>query len=150
MIGASLARNNGPALALLGDGSFLMGGVAVATAVEQNLPVVWVVLSNRSFQIERELMIKLYGREAFCDYKLTKTGELWNPDLVKWAESMGANAMRVTDADAFAPALWLALEAGVPTVIDVDVSMDIEGYRSIWYPYPKNFYDKWAPGPLPA
>ena len=150
VIGASLARNNGPALALLGDGSFLMGGVAVATAVEQNLPVVWVVLSNRSFQIERELMIKLYGREAFCDYKLTKTGELWNPDLVKWAESMGANAMRVTDADAFAPALWLALEAGVPTVIDVDVSMDIEGYRSIWYPYPKNFYDKWAPGPLPA
>ncbi len=150
VIGASLARNNGPALAMLGDGSFLMGGVAVATAVEQNLPVVWVVLSNRSFQIERELMIKLYGREAFCDYKLTKTGELWNPDLVKWAESMGANAMRVTDADAFAPALWLALEAGVPTVIDVDVSMDIEGYRSIWYPYPKNFYDKWAPGPLPA
>ncbi len=150
VIGASLARNNGPALALLGDGSFLMGGVAVATAVEQNLPVVWVVLSNRSFQIERELMIKLYGREAFCDYKLTKTGELWNPDLVKWAESMGANAMRVTDADAFAPALWLALEAGVPTVIDVDVSMDIEGYRSIWYPYPKNFYDKWAPGPTPA
>ena len=150
VIGASLARNNGPALAMLGDGSFLMGGVAVATAVEQNLPVVWVVLSNRSFQIERELMIKLYGREAFCDYKLTETGELWNPDLVKWAESMGANAMRVTDADAFAPALWLALEAGVPTVIDVDVSMDIQGYRSIWYPYPKNFYDKWAPGPTPA
>ena len=150
VIGASLARDNGPALALLGDGSFLMGGVAVATAVEQNLPVVWVVLSNRSFQIERELMIKLYGREAFCDYKLTETGELWNPDLVKWAESMGANAMRVTDADAFAPALWLALEAGVPTVIDVDVSMDIQGYRSIWYPYPKNFHDKWAPGPTPA
>jgi len=150
VIGASLARENRPALALLGDGSFLMGGVAVATAVEQNLPVVWVVLSNRSFQIERELMIKLYGREAFCDYKLTETGELWNPDLVKWAESMGANAMRVTDADAFAPALWLALEAGVPTVIDVDVSMDIQGYRSIWYPYPKNFYDNWAPGPTPA
>ena len=150
VIGASLARDNRPALALLGDGSFLMGGVAVATAVEQNLPVVWVVLSNRSFQIERELMIKLYGREAFCDYKLTDTGELWNPDLVKWAEAMGANAMRVTDADAFAPALWLALEAAVPTVIDVDVSMDIQGYRSIWYPYPKNFYDKWAPGPTPV
>ena len=95
-------------------------------------------------------MIKLYGREAFCDYKLTETGELWNPDLVKWAEAMGANAMRVTDADAFAPALWLALEAGVPTVIDVDVSLDIQGYRSIWYPYPKNFYDNWAPGPTPA
>ena len=133
VIGASLARDNRPALALLGDGSFLMGGVAVATAVEQNLPVVWVVLSNRSFQIERELMIKLYGREAFCDYKLTDTGELWNPDLVNWAESMGANAMRVTDADAFAPALWLALEAGVPTQLlsrhgagaDHPVSLDV-------------------------
>jgi len=29
------------------------------------------------------------------------------------------------------------------------VALDIKGYRSIWYPYPNNFHQSWAPGPLP-
>jgi acetolactate synthase-1/2/3 large subunit len=143
-IGASLARGGGPALALLGDGSFLMGGTAVATAVEQDLPVTWVVLNNRSLQIERELMQRLYGRHAFCDYRLVRTGELWNPDLCGWARAMGARATKVTRADAFATALRHALEGRAPHVVDVDVSLDVEGYRSVWYPYPRNFYEPWA------
>ncbi len=95
IIGASIAMGNRPALALIGDGSFLMGGTAVATAFEQGLPVIWVVMNNRTLQIERELMLRLYGREAFCDYRELATGKLWNPDLVKWAEAMGAQAFRV-------------------------------------------------------
>ncbi|MBI2492171.1 MAG: hypothetical protein HYV94_08765 [Candidatus Rokubacteria bacterium] len=108
----------------------------------------WVVLNNRSLQIERELMHRLYGRTAFCDYRLAKTGELWNPDLGKWAEAMGARATKVQTAAAFAPALRRALEGRAPHVIDVDVSLEVEGYRSIWYSYPRNFFETWAPGPL--
>ena len=37
-----------------------------------------------------------------------------------------------------------------PTVIVVEVALDIKGYRSIWYPYPNNFNETWKPGPLPA
>jgi acetolactate synthase I/II/III large subunit len=73
-----------------------MGGTVVATAVEQDLPLVWVVLNNRSLQIERELMLRLYGRQSFCDYRLNRTGELWNPDFCKWADAMGAGATKVT------------------------------------------------------
>ena len=29
----------------------------------------WVVLNDGSLQIERELKIRLYGRESFCDRK---------------------------------------------------------------------------------
>ena len=150
IIGASIAAGNRPALALLGDGSFLMGGAAVATAVEQNLPVTWVVLNNRSLQIERELMFRLYGREAFCDYRRKGQKGLWNPDLCKWAESMGANSIYVTKADQYAPALRRALASRKPSVIVVEVSLDIKGYRSLWYPYPNNFHQTWAAGPLPA
>lgn len=150
IVGASIALGNRSALALIGDGSFIMGGTAVATAVEQNLPVVWVVMNNCSLQIERELMIRLYGRETFCDYKKTTTNELWNPDIGKWAEAMGAATIHVARADEYAPALRRALAMRVPVVVDVDVSLDIEGYRSIWYPYPTNFYESWTPGPLPA
>jgi acetolactate synthase-1/2/3 large subunit len=148
IVGASLARGRGRAVALLGDGSFLMGGTVVATAVEQDLPLTWVVLNNRSLQIERELMTRLYGREAFCDYRLTRTGELWNPDFSKWAEAMGAGATKVRRAEEFAPALRRALEGRAPHVIDVDVNLDIQGYRAVWYRYPSNFLASWAPGPV--
>jgi len=150
IVGASIAQGNRPALALIGDGSFIMGGTAVATAVEQHLPITWVVFNNRSFQIERELMFRLYGREAFCDYRKAGQKELWNPDLCKWAESMGARSIHVTRADHYAPALRRALDNRAPTVIVVEVALDIKGYRSIWYPYPDNFHQSWAPGPLPA
>lgn len=149
-IGASLALGERPALALLGDGSFLMGGTAVATAVEQGLPITWVVLNNKSLQIERELMLRLYGRESFCDYRRKGASGLWNPDLGKWAEAMGAAAIRVERAEDYAPALRRALAARAPTVLDVEVSLEVKGYRSIWYPYPANFYEPWAPGPSPA
>jgi acetolactate synthase-1/2/3 large subunit len=147
IIGASLARGGSPAVALLGDGSFLMGGTAIATAVEQDLPLVWIVLSNRSLQIERESMFRLYGRESFCDYRRASTGELWNPDLVKWSEAMGARATKVTAAKDFAPALRDAFAARTPAVIDVDVDLELKGYRSILYPYPSNFHQTWKPGP---
>lgn len=147
-VGGSLARGGTPAVALIGDGSFLMGGVSVATAVEQDVPVVWVVLNNRSLQVERELMQRLYGRTAFCDYRLSRTGELWNPDFGKWAEAMGARSTKVMKASEFAPALRRALEGRAPHVIDVEVNLEVEGYRSVWYPYPRNFFETWAPGPL--
>jgi acetolactate synthase-1/2/3 large subunit len=147
ILGASLARGGAPALALIGDGSFLMGGTAVATAVEQALPLVWVVLNNRSLQIERESMMRLYGRESFCDYRLARTGELWNPDFCKWAEAMGARATKVSRPAEFAPALRRALEGRAPHVVDVDVNLDVPGYRSVWYPYPPDFFSTWAPGP---
>jgi len=147
IVGASLARGGSRAIALIGDGSFIMGGTAVATAVEQDLPLVWVVLNNRSLQIERELMQRLYGRTAFCDYRLTKTGQLWNPDFCKWAEAMGARATKITTPAEYAPALRRALEARAPHVLDVDVNLDVEGYRAIWYKYPLSFFETWAPGP---
>jgi len=150
VIGASFARGGGSALALIGDGSFLMGGVAVATAVEQNLPIVWVVLNNGSLQIERELMIRLYGREAFCDYRRKGSESLWNPDIGKWGDAMGAAVMKVTQAADYAPTLRNALALRAPVVIDVDVALDVQGYRSIWYPYPRDFYRTWKPGPATA
>jgi acetolactate synthase-1/2/3 large subunit len=148
IVGASMAAGGGPALALLGDGSFLMGGTAVATAVEQNLPVTWVVLNNCSLQIERELMFRLYGRESFCDYRRVGHDGLWNPDLCKWSESMGAVARRVTKPEQYAPALARAIRSRKPTVIVVETALDIKGYRSVWYPYPNDFHQTWKPGPM--
>ncbi|MFQ5831032.1 MAG: thiamine pyrophosphate-dependent enzyme [Candidatus Methylomirabilia bacterium] len=94
LIGASLANPSHPAIAFVGDGSFMMTGTAVATAVEYDIPAVWVILNNRSVQFERR-MKDIYGKEIFCDYRIERMGELWNPDFVKVAEALGAEAVKL-------------------------------------------------------
>lgn len=144
-IGASFALGKRPALALIGDGSFLMGGTSLATAFEQHTPVTWVLLNNRSLQVERESMLRLYGNESFCDYRDTATGELWNPDFCRWAEAMGVAAQKVSRPEDYAPALKKALESGVPSLVDVEVDLEVPGYRPVWYPYPTRFDETWSP-----
>jgi acetolactate synthase-1/2/3 large subunit len=146
-LGAKLANPEHPAVVLMGDGAFLMTGTALATAVEYGISVLVVVFNNRSLQIERELMNRMYGRHAFCDYKIQATGELWNPDLVKWAEAMGASARRITRPEEIKPALRQALNAGRPHVVDAAINLDIEGYRSAWYPYPRDFAERGIANP---
>ena len=60
---------------------------------------------------------------------------------------MGARATKITTPAEYAPALRRALEARAPHVLDVDVNLDVEGYRAIWYKYPLSFFETWAPGP---
>ncbi len=144
-VGAKLARPDHAAVVFMGDGSFLMTGTTLATAVEYDIPLVVVVFDNCTLQCERELMLKNYGRTSFCDYTLQATGEPWNPDLVKWASAMGACARRITRPEEIIPAVREALESKRPFVIDAAIDMDCAGYRSIYYPYPRDFADK-APG----
>jgi len=148
VLGASLASDNGPAIALLGDGAFLMRATVVPTAVELNLPIVWVVMDNRSLQIERETMLKVYGRESMCDYRKVGEEELWGPDYAMMAEAMGAAAIRVEKAAEFKPALEAAIASGRPTLINVDTELETPQHRAIWYPYPGNFHDTWKAGPI--
>jgi acetolactate synthase-1/2/3 large subunit len=149
-IGASIASGGQTAIALLGDGAFLMRATVVPTAVEQNLPVIWVIMDNRSLQIERETMLKLYGRESMCDYRKVGHEELWGPDYAAMARAMGAEAARITKAADFKPALEAAIDSGRPTLISVETELETPQHRAIWYPYPANFNETWKPGPLDA
>ena len=150
IIGASIASGNGPAVALMGDGSFLMRATVVPTAVELGLPIVWVVMDNRSLGIERETMIRLYGREAMCDYRKVGEEELWGPDYVGMAVAMGAVGVRVDKAEDYRPALEAAIDSGVPTLICVGTELLTPQYRAIWYPYPADYHKTWTPGPAGA
>ena len=110
-----------PSLAFIGDGSFMMTGLAISTAVEQGIPAVWVILNNRTIGIEAEAMKMIYSRSAFCDMKIQKTGAAYCPDYTRMAESMGVKGRKVTSPDDFMSALKEALLSEVPFVLDVDV-----------------------------
>ena len=148
VIGASMASGDRPAIALLGDGAFLMRATVVPTAVELNLPIVWIVMDNRSLQIERETMLRIYGRESMCDYRKVGEEEPWGPDYATMARAMGAEGVSITRAADFAPALEAAIDSRRPTLISVDTEIETPQYRAIWYPYPANFNETWKPGPL--
>lgn len=140
LLGAKFARPDQPAIALIGDGSFVFANSALATAFEYDLPIIAVVVNNGTLQIERELMERKYGRHAFVDYVRRSSNELWGPDYGKIAEAMGALSFKVSRAEELGPALIEAVGSGRSAVLDVIIDSRAPGYRSVWYPYPDDFW----------
>lgn len=125
VLGARLARPDSPCVTLCGDGGFMMAPHAVATAVEYDLPAVWVVQNNYAIGTIRDLQrVYLDGRELGTSFVNERTGEFWNPDFVKMAEAMGARGIRIEHPDQFGDAYAEAIRSGVPTVLDVVINRD--------------------------
>lgn len=139
-LGAKFARPDQPAFVLMGDGSYVFANTTLATAYEYDMPVIVVIVNNGTLQIERELMERKYGRHAFVDYVRTGNKEMWGPDYGKIAEAMEALSFRVTKPEEIEEALTAAVASGRSAVLDVVVDSRAPGYRSVWYPYPGDFW----------
>jgi acetolactate synthase I/II/III large subunit len=125
VLGARLARPHSPCVTLCGDGSFMMAPHAVATAVEYDLPAVWVLMNNYAIGTIRDLQrAYLDGRELGTSFVRESTGELWNPDFVQMTEAMGGRGIRIEHPDQFGDAYAEAIRSDRPTVIDVVVNRD--------------------------
>ena len=125
VLGARLARPNSPCVTICGDGGFMMTPHAVATAVEYDLPAVWVVQNNYAIGCIRDLQrFYLDSREIGTSFVNEKTGEFWNPDFAKMAEAMGARGIRITHPDEFGDAYKEAIRSNRPTVLDVVINRD--------------------------
>lgn len=129
MLGALVGDGSRPAIALTGDGAFNMVSNVVATAVEYNLPGIWVILNNHELGIERKGTMRMHQRlHPWATFVRADTGEPYNPDYVLLAEANGARGELVETADDFAPALARAIESGRPTVIDVRIDLTVSTY----------------------
>ena len=87
---------------LNGDGSFQQTMQAMATAVEEKLPIKVIVLDNQNLGMVRQWQDLFYERRFFAV-------ELRNPDFAKLAEAFGAAAFRVNRPDELVPAYEAAL-----------------------------------------
>jgi acetolactate synthase-1/2/3 large subunit len=124
----------------------MMTATAVATAVEYGLPMTWLVLNNRSMVFERR-MDKVYGQHVFCDYRIETTGEPWNPDLAKMAESMGARGMRVERRSDVYRVVTEALRHPGPVVVDVSMDVNSAVYNPVSFRYPDSFGERGLDAP---
>ncbi len=126
VLGAQLAAPERPCVAVVGDGGFTMTPYVVATAVEYQLPCVWVVWNNFAWGAIRDLQYGLFdGREIGTAFYHGASGERYNPDFAAWARACGAEGMTVKRLADLGPALERALALRRPCVIDVFVDGDI-------------------------
>ncbi len=114
-IGAKAARPDVPVVDIAGDGSFGMTENNLATSVEEDLPVIVVVLNNRMLGMVAQWQRLFYGRR----YMAVDLGRY--PDFVKLAEAYGAMGIRPETIEEFEEAVRGAVESEVTTVIDVSI-----------------------------
>ncbi len=126
ILGAKLAAPDRPCIAIAGDGSFLMTPHALATAVEYDIPVVWVVWNNQGYCSIRDLQVGLFGgRELATSFAQERSGELYSPDFAALAKAFGVASHRVTHAGEIEDAIAHAVAANRPYLVEVPVDREI-------------------------
>ena len=81
-------------IAFVGDGGFLMSGLEISTAVNNNLNIIIILINNSSYGT-----IRMHQERHFP--KRVIGTDIKNPDFVSLASSMGAEAVKVTNAKEF-------------------------------------------------
>ena len=85
VLGAKYAAPDRPCVSVCGDGAFFMQASVLGTAVEYNLPVVWVVWNNYAYASIRGLQRGyLDKRELATDFHDPKTGNATIRILPPW------------------------------------------------------------------
>ena len=124
-LGVQLANPDRPVLAIVGDGSSLYTVQALWTAARYNIPVVYAICNNRSYQILKANM-DIYLRRMLDDQerKSEFVGmDFANPlNLAGIAEAMGVAGKTVKDPDEIGPAVRQAFDSGKPAVLDVSIA----------------------------
>jgi acetolactate synthase I/II/III large subunit len=126
-LGAKLAAPDRPVVSVCGDGGFLMLPSPVATAVEYDIPVVWLVWNNYGYSSIRDQQLGYFGsqREIATSFLKAKTGDFISTDYAALARSMGAEGVTVERPQDLGEQLRHALQSGRPTVLDVRVDREI-------------------------
>jgi len=116
-LGVKLACPDRVVISMVGDGGFGQNPAMLATAVEQNLAVIWVVMNNNAFGTIAGLQKAHYGLTYGTTFP--KDGDEYMPRYADIAKAYGVDGVRVQSAADFKPALEAAIASGRPTVIDV-------------------------------
>ncbi len=127
VLGAKLARPDVPCIAVVGDGGFTMTPHVLCTAVEYNIPAIWVIWNNYAWGAIRDLQRGAFdGREYGTSFTHGDNGRPYNPDFAAMARSCGVEGVKVNRSQDFSAALEHAIALNKPYVIDVEVDGDVK------------------------
>jgi len=117
VLGVKLAQPDRAAIALVGDGGFSTNPAVMATAMEADIPVIWVVMDNAGFGTIAGLESAHYGWSFGCMFECN--GKAYRIDYAAMARACGARGVKIEAACELGPALRDALAANAPTLIHV-------------------------------
>ena len=125
-LGAKLAAPDRPVVAVTGDGCFTMVPHVLCTAVEYDIPVVWVVWNNFGWVSIRDIQLGMFGgREHGTMFHQGANKKPYNPDFAAWAKAAGVDALTVARSQDFRGALEHAIAANRPFLLDVHVDAEV-------------------------
>jgi benzoylformate decarboxylase len=119
-LGFSLGLDRSPVVSLVGDGSALYSPQALWTAAHERLPVTFVVINNREYNILKTFM---KSQPHYVSVRANRfiAMDLVDPavDFPKLAASMGLPAARVERARDIAPAIEAGIASGAANLIEI-------------------------------
>jgi benzoylformate decarboxylase len=123
-VGCSLGLGREPVVCLVGDGAALYSPQAMWTAAYEKLPVTFVVMNNREYNVLKNFM---RSQAHFSSAKSERfiAMDINDPpiDYLALATSMGVPARRVTKAGDIAPAIEAGIASGAVNLIEVVIGV---------------------------
>ncbi|MEY2927545.1 MAG: hypothetical protein RL367_2022 [Pseudomonadota bacterium] len=113
-LGVQLAAPDRQVIVGCGDGCYLMSGFELMTAVEHDIPVIWIIFNDGEFKLIRIYQVTEYMKTGLTEFK--------TPDFAAYAQACGALGFNVETADEFEAAFDEALASGRPAVINAKIS----------------------------
>ncbi|MBV5278253.1 MAG: acetolactate synthase large subunit [Campylobacteraceae bacterium] len=114
-MGVKMACPTKTVINFTGDGSILMNIQELMTAVENQIPVINIILNNRFLGMVRQ------WQTFFYDKRYSSTDLSMQPNFVKLVESFGGQGFKVKTKEEFEIAFAEALKSNTVTMIDVDI-----------------------------
>lgn len=111
-LGAKAAFPERTVAAVVGDGGFLMSGLELATAVQERLPILIILVNDNSLSLIRSTQQRRYSERYIAV-------DLHNPDFGRFAEAFGVRYARVENDAAFEQAVQEGLAQETTTLIEV-------------------------------
>jgi acetolactate synthase-1/2/3 large subunit len=138
-LGAKIAFPDKVVVALIGDGGFGQNPAALATAFEEDIAVIWVIMNNCAFGTIAGLEKAHYGTTFGTVFE--KNGKPWSPDYAAIARAYGVEGVKIESAAEFKPALERAIKSKRPFVIDAYMQNEPVPTAGHW-----NIMDIYSPG----
>lgn len=116
-LGAKLACPDRVVVSLVGDGGFGQNPALLATAVEEGIPAIWVIMNNFAFGTIAGLQKAHYGTTVGTLFR--KDDQPYQADFAAVARAYGAEGVKIESAAEFKEVLERAVKSNKPFVIDV-------------------------------
>jgi benzoylformate decarboxylase len=122
-VGFSLGLDRAPVVSVVGDGAAMYSPQALWTAAHERLPVTFVVVNNREYNILKQF-VRSQSRYASARANRFIAMDIVDPaiDFPTLAASMGVPARRAERAVDIAPAIEAGISSGVPNLIEIPIS----------------------------